>query len=112
MAEGRKVKCANPKCGKEFEQRTPLQKYCSDKCRSERYCRAKGTKPLSEQVWTCVKCGAKYTPKNGRAKYCDKCRGKRLVESQRKYEAEHKEERQLKMKIYYITGEWPRGKLK
>jgi hypothetical protein len=90
------MKCANPKCGKEFDRTTGRQRrkiYCSDKCRDvEKACRYRIRNPekLKQTIHTykekiklknqfqligkCANCGNEFLRKRKDKKYCSsKC---------------------------------------
>ena len=81
------MRCANPKCGKEFEPSTPRQKYCCSKCKYQDYYRLR-VKGNDQEAKRCVVCGAAV---EGKEKYCKDCRSKKNVAANREWRERNKE---------------------
>lgn len=80
------MKCEN--CGKEFEPRYCLQKYCSRQCKDRQY-RLRQTKELPATI-KCAVCGKEFEPANYRSKYCSMaCRN--VVQRERMRDRRYKE---------------------
>ena len=87
------MKCANPKCGKEFEPKSKNQKCCCNNCAVRYYqARHKEECKANRYYW--------------RAKNKD-----RIAEYNRRHYSKTREGKLMKMKIYNMTGTYPRGKL-
>lgn len=80
------MKCLN--CGKEFEPTSSRQKHCCRHCKEQYGWRRSNRKRSKDPV--------------ARA---------RKNEHSKRYYREHCEEIKLKQKIYYLTGEWRRGRM-
>ena len=71
-------------CGKSFDSRTPLAKFCTPNCRKAFY-RQEERKRRTPHECHCEICGAAFTPSRKDAKYCsDECRaeGRRIWQRQ------------------------------
>ena len=86
------MKCANPKCGKEFEPKSKNQKCCCNNC-AVRYYQARHKEECKANAY-----------------YWKKRNPDKLKEYGRRWYSKHREGKLMKMKLYYITGEWPKGK--